>query len=251
MGAGQSAHQRPTIRVLNSAEAAARLAIQNGSEGDNYFYACMACAANRAAMQSVEPVAAPAWASGRLNAIKLPTWAPKELEVAFFREGLPHTRGSAATIWLPLNVQNLEQTFLHECVHISQREKPELRTKIYKEAFDARPSISLPSELNGKLRLNPDTYGWPYFTYWERWTPVLTFKQPEASRLDQVRLLYLNAAGGWQSAAPHDWMAKIGTDVPAMCEHPNELAAYLLTSPDLGTLPIYQKLLGVISRYMG
>lgn len=250
MGAGQSINQRPTIRVLNSAEATRRLAEQNGTAGDKYFYGCMACAANKTAMQAVEPVAAPAWAA-QLHEIKLPTWVPKKLEVAFFREGMPHTRGSA-TIWLPLNVPNIEQTFLHECVHISQREQPSLWTKIYAEVFDARPfEGEIPSELQGRLRLNPDTYGWPHFTYWKHWTPVLAFKRPEAPSLDQVRLLFLNNKGGWQSAAPHDWMEKIGTDSPAVCEHPNELAAYLLTEPRLAMLPIRAKLMAAISRYMG
>jgi hypothetical protein len=257
MGAGQSSESSgPTIRVLNSATAAQRLAQQNGSGGDKYFYGCISCAANRAAMQAVEPVGAPVGAEEQLNAIKLPTWAPKELEVAFFREGLPHTRGSRmATIWLPLNalqMPNFAQTFLHECVHISQRLQPDIWTKIYKAAFNAEPAESdLPPELNGRLRLNPDTYGWPHFTYWGRWTPVLIFKRPEVARLDQVRLLFLNKAGGWQSAPPADWMEKIGTDVPVVCEHPNELSAYLIADPDLSALPICQKLLGLLSRYIG
>lgn len=246
MGASQTKPKNGSIRILNSAEATARLAVP-----DDYFYACMACSANRQAMQTVEPVAAPAWVT-RLHEIKLPTWAPKELEVAFFREGMPHTRGPRPTIWLPLNLPDLERTFLHECAHISQREKSEIWTKIYADAFDARPfEGQIPLELKGRLRLNPDTYGWPHFQFWERWTPVLAFKRPEAPNLGQVRLLYLNALGGWQSSAPHDWMQKIGTDAPHICEHPNELAAYLLTEPGLASLTIREKLMAAISRYMG
>lgn len=245
MGSAQSKQQLPRIKILNSSEATHRL-----SEPDNYFYACMACTANKQAMQIIEPVGAPDWAL-RLHEIKLPTWAPKQLEVAFFREGMPHTRGTPNTIWLPIHLPNFEQTFLHECVHICQRIQPYIWTKIYAEIFDAHPNTDIPSELNGRLRLNPDTYGWPHFTYWNRWTPVLTFKRSDAPSLNQVRLLFLKVGGGWQSTAPQDWMAKIGIDSATSCEHPNELTAYLLTEPSFSNIPIRAKLIAAINRYIG
>lgn len=260
MGAGPSKPSARTIRVLNSAEAEERL--KQANESDGYFYACMACAANRAAMQSVEPIGAPAGAEERLRRIVLPAWIPNELDVAFFREGLAHTRGDSreamhtrgSTVWLPydaLGKADFERTFLHECIHISQRADSERWTKLYETAWNMRVRTApLPAQLAGRLRLNPDTFGWPHFT-WSRWTPVLTFMRPDAPRLQETRLLFVNDGSdveGWQSATPGPWMKEFGIDNPSVCEHPNEMSAYLLSDASLDC-KARQKLLEAISSW--
>jgi len=250
MGLVPSKPDKRTIRVLTSAEAEERLGQAN--ESDGYFYACMACSANRAAMQTVDPIGPPTGAEQLIGQIKLPTWIPNKLEVAFFREGMAHTRG--ITIWIPydaLSKPDFERTFLHESIHISQRSDPGRWTKLYEVAWNMRTRVApLPIQLAGRIRLNPDTFGWPHFT-WSRWTPILTFLRPDAPRLQETRLLFVNDGSdveGWQSATPDSWMREFGIDNPSICEHPNEMAAYLLSDESLNC-KARQKLLEAISSW--
>lgn len=222
---------KPTFRILNSAEAAQQLEINNAY--DNYDTACRQCSANRAAAQHVEPCAAPSGAQAAIDGVPLPAWLAEhlkgaEIKITFFREGLPHTR-APDTVWLPTRGPDFNETFIHELIHISQRLWPDRWAAAYKAVWNMEPG-SLPATLNGRLRLNPDTFMSKPYTWTApsglKWTPALVFANPDAPRLKSVRLLFVNAGGGWQSAVPTEWMQTFRTGDPSVCEHPHEMAAY-------------------------
>ena len=235
---------RPQFLILNSAEAEKQLGVNNGH--DNYDTACRQCRANRAAAQQIQPCAAPNGARSAIDAVTLPSWLAADLRevtirVAFFREGLPHTR-APDTVWLPTSMANFQTTFIHELIHISQRLWPQRWADAYKEVWNMTPG-SLPMELNGRLRLNPDTFTSRPFTWTApsgaTWTPALTFANPDMPRLTAVRLLFVNSGGGWQSAVPTEWMRTFRTDDPSTCEHPHEMAAYTLSAGQGGRMAAY------------
>lgn len=225
---------KPTFRILNSAEAARQLELNNTY--DNYDTACRKCSTNRIAAQHIQPCAAPSWAPKAIDAIVLPDWLAKqlgnkEIKIAFFTEGLPHTR-APDTVWLPADpifLQTFNETFIHELIHISQRLWPDRWTAAYKEVWNMEPG-SLPATLDGRLRLNPDTFMSKPYTWTApsgaKWTPALVFANPDKPRLTAVRLLFVNAGGGWQTAVPTEWMQTFRTGEPSICEHPHEMAAY-------------------------
>ncbi len=235
---------KPTFRILNSAEAAQQLEVNNAY--DNYDTACRQCRANRAAAQRIQPCAAPEGARSAIDAVVLPAWLADhlkgtEIKIAFFREGLPHTR-APDTVWLPAAMPDFQTTFIHELIHISQRLWPNQWTAAYKATWNMEPG-SLPAALKGRLRLNPDTFTSKPFTWiapsGARWTPALVFANPDAPRLKAVRLLFVNSGGGWQSAVPTEWMQTFRADDPSICEHPHEMAAYTLSVNSGGPLATY------------
>lgn len=229
---------RPTFRILNSAEAAQQLEINNAY--DNFDTACQQCSTNRIAAQHIQACAAPSWAPKAIDEILLPDWLAKqlgnkEIKIAFFTDGLPHTR-APDTIWLPSDpifLQTFNETFIHELIHISQRFNPDLWSAAYKSVWNMESGWapgSLPSDLKGRLRLNPDTFMSQPYTWTApsgaKWTPALVFANPDKPRLTATRLLFVNAGGGWQTAVPTEWMQRFKTGEPSVCEHPHEMAAY-------------------------
>ncbi len=227
------AQTKPRFIVLNSAQAEAELLRNN--ELDNYDTACAMCRVNRLAAQHVEPCAAPL---ASIETIRLPKWlaadlASAEVKVAFFKEGLPHTR-AGNTIWLPRSMPDFETTFIHELIHISQRLWPEKWAEAYKTVWNMTPT---PWPHISHRRFNPDTFSSSAFKWTApsgaSWTPVLVFMNPDAPKLSSVRLLFVNERGGWQSTPPQEWIAAWGTADPSICEHPHEMAAYQITGANL------------------
>jgi hypothetical protein len=234
------AQGKPTFRLLNSAEAEAQ--IKRNNELDNYDTACAMCAVNRLAAQRVEPCAGPEDLKRAIQAIKLPSWLERDLadvKVAFFKEGLPHTR-ERDTIWLPVSLRDVETTFIHECIHISQRLWPRRWADAYKAVWNMTPT-AWPSIRH--RRFNPDTFSSGAFKWTapsgKTWIPVLVFMNPDAPKLTAVRLIFVNSEGGWQSTPPQEWMQTFKNADPSICEHPHEMAAYTLSTGSGGALEKY------------
>jgi hypothetical protein len=233
---GIQVQTRSQFRILNSAEAEKQLWENN--ELDNYDTACARCRVNRLAAQRIEPCAAPEGLKKAIMDIQLPKWlevdlASTDVKVAFFKEGLPHTR-AGDTIWLPVSMSNFETTFIHECVHISQRLWPQRWTAAYKAVWNMTPT-EMPSIPH--RRFNPDTFNSPVFKWTApsgaTWTPVLVFMNPDAPKLSSVRLLFVNERNGWQSTPPQEWISVWGTGDPSIYEHPHEMAAYQIAGANL------------------
>jgi hypothetical protein len=236
------AQTKPTFRVLTSAEAEAELIRNNRL--DHYDTACAMCAVNRLAAQRVEPCAAPEDLKKAIMAVEFPPWlkadlAGTEVRVAFFKEGLPHTR-AGNTIWLPVELREFKTTFIHECIHISQRLWPGRWDAAYEAVWNMTPT-AWPSIRH--RRFNPDTFSSSAYKWsapsGKTWTLVLVFMNPDAPKLTDVRLLFVNSDGGWQSTTPQEWMQTFKNADPSICEHPHEMAAYTLSSGSGGELEKY------------
>lgn len=201
---------------------------------DGFEAACMRSEANRRAMQSVEPCAPPPTAD-RLNTVALPMWlqAIRTTNVVFFLEGLPHTR-EFATIYLPYNLiyeDGFAKTLVHEAIHIHQRLFRHDWNKIYARIWDMRPwHEEVPADLEARRRFNPDTHMEPLYIWRGRYVPVMVFRRADAPRLREAHCVWYDTdTGSWAQVPPPGWMDLFGTDNPSHCEHPNEMAAYILT----------------------
>lgn len=233
---------KPTFRVLTSVEAEQELIRNNRL--DHYDTACTMNAVNRLAAQRVEPCAAPEGLKRAVMEAKLPPWLAADLagvkvNVAFFKEGLPHTR-ERNTIWLPVGLRDFETTFIHECIHISQRLWPDKWNAAYKTIWNMTPTAWPPVP---HKRFNPDTFKSTAYKWTApsgaTWTPVLVFMNPDAPKLTATRLLFVGNEGGWQSTPPHEWMQTFKGADPSICEHPHEMAAYTLSTGSGGALEKY------------
>lgn len=230
MGAASSSN-KTHFSILNSREAERELAQNELSDG--FEAKCLRCERNRRAAQIVEPCSAPANVNERLGA-SLPSWLQSlgQVRVAFFREGLPHTR-APGTIWLPYDWSispNYKETLIHELIHIHQRKNPDFWKDLYGRKWEMVPFTGqLPAEVEGRRRLNPDTIWSPLYVWKGEWIPVAVFLRPDTPHLREIRLLFVHVSGAWQSVPPPDWMDFFGTKDPSTCEHPHEMAAYMMT----------------------
>lgn len=237
MGAGQSVGAivpKPIFTICSRSGAEQQLRLNE--QLDQYNATCLASAPNRAAAPTVEPTDPPADAVVAIGIAALEPWLQhgvRGTNIAFFLEGLPHTR-EIATIWLPydatVRADNLKKLLMHESIHIHQRIFRDIWSEIYESVFRMQPfNGRLPTELESKRRLNPDTILWPLYL-WNNYVPVMVFLRPDAPRLTETRLVWYNVAdGSWSLATPNGWVEFFGTVLSSHCEHPNELAAYILS----------------------
>lgn len=220
------------FNVLGHAKAIQAAALSEQLDG--FEAACMRSEANRRAMQVVE-VCAPPPTAERLNAVSLPAWLQsiRTTNVVFFLEGLPHTR-EFAVIFLPYNLMyesDFAKTLVHESIHVHQRLFRHDWNKIYGRIWDMRPWHGyLPAGLEVRRRFNPDTHMEPLFIWRGRFVPVMVFRRADAPRLREAHCVWYDTdTGGWEEVPPPGWMDFFGTNKPSHCEHPNEMAAYILT----------------------
>lgn len=242
MGAAPSTNKTHFL-ILNSGESENEQTLNDWS--DKFDTRCVKCKVNRRAAQVVEPCAAPPPAEKQLLSVQMPKWLQSldTVRVAFFREGLPHTR-APNTIWLPYDWSvspNYKETLIHELIHIHQRKNPDFWKDLYGRKWDMVPFDGrLPAEIEARRRFNPDTVQAPLYIWRDEWIPVAVFLRPDAPHLREIRLLFVHKTGGWQAVPPAEWTGFFGTADASICEHPHEMAAYMLTHD--GTTSLAKKL---------
>ncbi len=166
----------------------------------------------------------------------MPSWLStiRGTNVVFFQDGLPHTRELAA-IYLPFNAteeRSFHKTLTHEAIHVHQRIfRPRWHT-IFSRAWDMKPwSGQLPASIQDRRRMNPDTFLEPLFVWRDRFVPVMVFDRVDAPRLKGCHCIWFNVeTRSHNSVPPPGWLDFFLTDRPSICEHPCEMAAYMLTS---------------------
>ena len=142
--------------------------------------------------------------------------------------GLPHTR-YPNIICLPENIkeEDIEFIILHETVHITQR----LYTNEWNyilEKWNMKPWKGvLPTEINNRIRINPDTINEPLYIWKKRWIVIGLFRSNSKPNIKKI----INA--WWDIKKniliyepPEDWKIFFG-DIEG--EHPYEMAAYYIT----------------------
>ncbi len=232
------------LEVLTMKDAYDQMAI-NETE-DKYLKGCMESEANSIAirnehMMPCDPFTreqALAMSTTALAAVPESLKPTNTIKIAFFEKGLPHTR-PPATIWFPesalrANKMQFNETFLHECIHLHQREHEDRWRKFYEDAWDFKPwQGKIPKDIERRRRLNPDTIRQPFYIWRNKWVPIAVYSKPDAANLREVRLIFLRPStegnSGWDSVCPEGWLEFFGTQEPSICEHPHEMAAYFLS----------------------
>ena len=223
----------PIFNVVEISKA--RVQATANEQLDGFDAACMKSEVNRRAMQLVEVCAPPPAAAEYVAAVPLFDWLRtiRTTKVLFFLEGLPHTR-EVATIYLPYDIvyeATFNKTMLHEAIHVHQRIHRDAWNAIFARAWDMRPwHGDLPAGLESRRRYNPDTHLEPLFIWRGHYVPVMVFRRADAPRLREAHCVWYNVeTEGWEQVAPPGWREFFGTDTPSLCEHPNEMAAYILS----------------------
>lgn len=233
------------FEVLSMKDAYEQMAL-NESE-DRYLKECTESEANSIAIRNEHMV--PCDPYTRENALAMSTMAlaavpdtlkpSNTIKIGFFEKGLPHTR-PPSTIWFPesalrSNKQEFNETFLHECIHLHQREHADRWNQFYKEVWGFKPwSGRIPKDVERRRRLNPDTIRQPFYIWRNKWVPIAVYSKPDAANLREVRLIFLRPSAdgegaGWESVCPEGWLDFFGTQEPSICEHPHEMSAYFLS----------------------
>jgi hypothetical protein len=215
---------------------------------DNYRSECATCRLNAAARtgQDYSPRPPTADVVPFLTAIeKFPQWLkdylPPILYIVFLANsadtGMPHTR-QPNIICLPqhfdITSSQGQATFMHECIHVHQRTFPDLWDRIYADVFHLEPYRgTLPDNLESRRRFNPDTFKTPYYMWKRRWVALPIFSNTSAPSLGSIKIAYYNVkSGAWQSFIPPEMENFFGELSVAQAEHPNELVAYWLATPN-------------------
>ena len=143
--------------------------------------------------------------------------------------GMPHTR-APNIICLPAYFpeSRLEETILHERVHISQRQNPEMwRKRALKEGWVPVSEFDLPTSWVSRCRLNPDTYDARFWAWEGRYVPMPLFVREDKPELRDILVRWWDMKEGrLNSQAPSTFVKKYGSVGTSSAEHPYELWAY-------------------------
>ena len=154
--------------------------------------------------------------------------------------GLPHTR-PPYYICLPTSIDLTspagKTTLKHERIHVSQRLHEDTWKKIYADAWNFVPvqAPKLPDRIQRRIRINPDTCRAPLYAWSagaDHWIPYALFNSSfEPSLTDTTIHWWHVESANLYSVPPPGWSDFFGRNLPASAhEHPNELAAYILSS---------------------
>ncbi len=160
--------------------------------------------------------------------------------------GLPHTR-PPYYICLPTSI-DLESpaglaTLKHERIHVSQRLHEDTWKKIYADAWNFVPVLppELPERVRRRIRINPDTCRAPVYAWVSasasvsaggQWIPYALFNSSFDPKLTDTTIHWWHIqSANLYSVPPPGWSDFFGRNLSSSAhEHPNELAAYILTS---------------------
>jgi hypothetical protein len=164
--------------------------------------------------------------------------------------GLPHTRPPYYICMSKTYPEDkLENTLLHERIHVSQRMYPNEWIDMVKHAWDMPIwNDVLPSNLEDRRRLNPDILMAPHFVWKNEYIPCSIFIDLTNPSLHNIQLVWyhipsrtirtdVSTVPGWQDffgTIPHG-------------EHPYEIAAYLL-SDDSASCPAKNAIKSVLFK---
>jgi hypothetical protein len=145
--------------------------------------------------------------------------------------GLPHTRGKTG-IALPIFYMwnPSEKTIQHELVHLSQKQYKDRWLSWYKKSWNFRIAsetefMAIPSKWRERRRINPDTLGYPYTIWSDRYIPLSVFLDELDPDLRKCKRGFWDLKmSQWTWEEPKGWVTLFGSGFND--EHPNEIAAH-------------------------
>jgi hypothetical protein len=145
--------------------------------------------------------------------------------------GLPHTRPpNFICISKDFPQADLANTLLHERVHVSQRLHPTVWLKLFEEPWHFKPwSGSIPTDIESRLRINPDLLEAPLFIWKDMWVPLALFKSTTNPKLNEVDIVWWDAKSRTLLRSPPPGWVDFFGHIPGG-EHPYEIIAYLVSA---------------------
>jgi hypothetical protein len=143
--------------------------------------------------------------------------------------GMPHTRGDSL-ICIPAyhSERSLEETLMHEMIHIEQKQQPALwRMKMELEGWKAIDEGVIPEIWRRRVRLNPDTCSARWFAWRGRYVPLPLFVREDKPDLRDIVVRWYDIEEGIvKSSPPSSFSKQYGELGISSLEHPYELWAY-------------------------
>jgi len=149
-------------------------------------------------------------------------------------EGMPHTRPKniICVSHLP-HIDDLS-TMIHELWHIHQRIYTAMWRDVFHDLGWKEWNGKLPTHLDKNRRLNPDTVDSPLWIYQDTWIPLPLFRDISRPNLKETDVwFYRPSQGDRTKEIPSSIQGQYPQLPAAAYEHPRELAAYLLSEPQL------------------
>jgi hypothetical protein len=233
--------------ITTAVEPSVRQLLDRAEHEDGYLAACAASPRNRAARTgcSYLPFLVAPGEADRLLALadSIPLIRDADLVILHpsAENGYPHTR-PPNLICLPSKVlrasdESLRTTLLHEMLHLHQRRYPDRWNRACRaDGWTPLSPSQIPRNLQGAVRLNPDTLRPTQFWAWEEHhCPLPLFSpRPHPTLGDVVIKWYDLRNGSLYSTPPPSFEARYGSN-PAQPEHPYELLAVELADKGLDT----------------
>jgi len=234
--------QQSSLFLVLAREHAATL-LQRAEDQDGYLAACQAHPANAAARHGgygVNPIPWPLME--RLSSILTSLRLPRRLQhmgripvvhlLPSSDGGMPHSRPNMICVPHLEQIDSAE-TMIHELWHVHQRRYQKEWATIF-SALGWRPwEGQLPAGLEMHRRINPDTVDTPLWIFEETWVAVPLFRDIVTPNLREADVWFYHARDGHRTRTVPtgllDWFPSLP---PSAYEHPRELAAYTLASPE-------------------
>lgn len=144
-------------------------------------------------------------------------------------EGFPHTR-PPNLICLPTSYHSeLEETMLHEALHIHQRNNPDLWIAYsIRQGWWPVSSWEVPDRWRDRCRINPDTITRPFWSWQNRWIPLPLFVSEARPLLSRCDIRWFDMEKGvLETKIPDSFTKRYG--IISQPEHPYETGAVELS----------------------
>ena len=140
--------------------------------------------------------------------------------------GFPHTRGTDI-ICIPAYYpeDNMASLLIHERIHLHQKALRKEYANFYEKFWDFKPNIyPIPEDILSRMRINPDTIGWPIYIWKDTWIPLCLFEREDRPNMRECTYCWYNPKGGvLLKSTPPAWREFFGD--MHQSEHLNELSA--------------------------
>ena len=164
--------------------------------------------------------------------------------------GMPHTRPDNIICYPDITQLLTFSTLIHELWHIHQRRFKDIWTKVFNRLDWKEWNNTLPLHLENNRRFNPDTIDSPLWIFKNTWIPVPIFNDISTPKVNDTTIWFYNNESNYHSKNIPDEMQTMFPDLPPSAyEHPRELTAYMLSTPNTQkTSPGYAHLIDAIGQ---
>jgi hypothetical protein len=154
--------------------------------------------------------------------------------------GMPHTRPNNIICYPDFAQLFSKTTLIHELWHVHQRIYKSLWLSAFKNMGWRLWEGELPERLELARRYNPDTIDCPLWIFDNTWVPVPVFKDITRPKVGEVEIWFYNPERNYHVQKVPSEIASYFPNLPASAyEHPREMAAYMLSEPE-----VYRQSLG-------